>query len=146
MRGNGFRLEKGRFRLDIRKKFFTVLVVRYWNRLPREVVDAPSPKLFKARLDGALGNFVWREVSLPIAGGWNLVILNIPSNLKHSMVSYLLDLLWTFHDNCDSWVQKQANIVRDPKNVVNATVSVSDQGSLLSDLLCAPVALQFLIT
>ncbi|KFZ52920.1 hypothetical protein N321_13280, partial [Antrostomus carolinensis] len=44
--------------LDIRKKFFTVRVVRHWNRLAKEVVDAPSLEVFKARLDEALRNLV----------------------------------------------------------------------------------------
>ncbi|KFW75726.1 hypothetical protein N305_00577, partial [Manacus vitellinus] len=55
---NGFKLKEGRFRLDIRKKLFTIKVVRHWNRLPRKVVDAPSLKVFKARLDGALNNLL----------------------------------------------------------------------------------------
>jgi len=33
-------------------------VVRHWDRLPREAVDAPSLELFKTRLDGALSNLV----------------------------------------------------------------------------------------
>ena len=41
--------------MDIRKKFFTQKVVTHWNRLPKEVVDAPSLEAFKARLDVALG-------------------------------------------------------------------------------------------
>jgi len=57
-RGNGFKLKEGRFRLEIRKKFFTMRVVRHWNRLPRAAVDAPSLAVLKARLDAALSNLV----------------------------------------------------------------------------------------
>ncbi|KFQ61934.1 hypothetical protein N334_05732, partial [Pelecanus crispus] len=57
-RGNGFKLKEGRFRLDIRKKFFTMRVVKHCIRLPREVVDAPSLETFKVRLDGALSNLI----------------------------------------------------------------------------------------
>ena len=57
-KGKGFKSKESRFRLNIRKKFFTVRVVRHWNRLPREVVGAPFLEVSKARLDGALGNLV----------------------------------------------------------------------------------------
>ena len=53
-RRNGFKLEEGRFRLDIMKKLFMMRVVKYRNRLPREVVDAPSLETPKVRLEGAL--------------------------------------------------------------------------------------------
>mgnify|MGYP001854590699 CR=1 FL=1 len=33
-------------------------VVKCWNRLPREVVDALSLEVFKARFDGVLGRLV----------------------------------------------------------------------------------------
>ncbi|KAK4823520.1 hypothetical protein QYF61_003029 [Mycteria americana] len=57
-RGNGFKLKEGRFRLDIRKKFFTMREVKHWPRWPRDVVDVPSLETFKVRLDRALSNLI----------------------------------------------------------------------------------------
>jgi len=56
-RQNGFKLKEGRFRCQ--GKFFTERVVRCWNRLHGEVVDAPSLKMLKARLDEALGHLIY---------------------------------------------------------------------------------------
>ena len=47
-------------------------MVTHWNRLPKEVVVAPSLEAFKARLDVTLGSLVWWLVTLHIAGGLKL--------------------------------------------------------------------------
>ena len=57
-RGNCFKPKEGRFRLSIRKKSFTVRVVRHWNRLPRDVVDVPSLETFRVRVAQALSNLI----------------------------------------------------------------------------------------
>ena len=85
-RGDGFKLKEGRFRLDTRKKFFTVRAVRPWPRLPREAVAAPSLAAFKARLDRAGSTLGWWEGSLPMAGGWNLMVCKVPSNPNRSVI------------------------------------------------------------
>ena len=83
MRGNSFKLEEDGFRLDIRKRFFTVRVVRHWNRLPSKVVNVPSLEAFKARLDEALS----LVKGVPAySRGWNYMILRVPSNPNHSMI------------------------------------------------------------
>jgi len=69
-KANSFKLKQCTFRLDIRKKCFTMGVVKEWNGLPRRVVDAPSLETFQVRLDGALSSLIWLKMSLLIAGGW----------------------------------------------------------------------------
>ncbi|KFO92985.1 hypothetical protein N320_00670, partial [Buceros rhinoceros silvestris] len=55
---DGFKLKEGRFRTDIKKRFFVMRVVKHWNLLPGEAVDTPSPETLNVMLDGALSNLV----------------------------------------------------------------------------------------
>lgn len=51
LRGHDKKIVKERCRLDIRKFFFSQRVVNRWNKLPVEVVDAPSVNAFKNAYD-----------------------------------------------------------------------------------------------
>jgi len=68
-RDNSFKLREGRYRLYMRKKFFTMKMVKHRHRLSREAVDAPFLETLKARLDRALSNLVLLKISLLTAGG-----------------------------------------------------------------------------
>jgi len=69
--------------LVVRGKFFTKRVV---NRLSREVVDALSLEVFKARLDSLVVDMEVGEWPCLWQGGWSSVILEVPSNPSHSMI------------------------------------------------------------
>ena len=59
IRQNGFKLNEGRFRLAVRKTFFTQRAMKHWHRLLRDVVGLPPLEALKARLDRAPGSLSW---------------------------------------------------------------------------------------
>jgi len=89
-----------------------LIVVRCWHRLPREAVDAPSLEAFKARLNGA-GSLIWWVASLPMAGGWSLMIFKVPYNPSYSVIQNKPPYPKEVHSENDNWVTSFVTIIHD---------------------------------
>ena len=95
MRGSGFQVEEGRFRLDIRKKFFTVSMVRL-EQLARRGCGCPHLGSIQGQarwgceqpgLEGGVPAF---SRGVGILTRWPL---RVPSNANNSMIPLLCTLL-----------------------------------------------------
>ena len=106
-KGNGFKQKGGRFRLDIRKSFFTRRVVRHWNKLSGEVVNVPLLEVFQDRLDGALGKLIRWKTSLPMAGGLEL------DDISRFLPT--LTILWS-NDSMVRWFDVYPGLTKEKKN------------------------------
>lgn len=58
-RGNGCKLQRQKFHLDVRKKIFIVRMTIHWNNLRRDVGESRLLEAFKNVLDRVLNNFIY---------------------------------------------------------------------------------------
>lgn len=92
---DGFKTTEGRFKLGIRKKFITISVVRHWNRLLGEVVNAYLPEVLEAKLDKALNNVVYRKVIMLVNTSLcELINLYFFTEIKIPLIKRKLEKLW----------------------------------------------------
>ena len=61
-------------------------VVKHWNKLPRDVIDTLSLEIFRERLDEALGNLIYLQMSLFTTGELDCMTLKVLSRFKDSMI------------------------------------------------------------
>ena len=93
----GFQLKESRFKLDIRKKCFTIRVLKHWHRLPREVVDVPSWKCSRSGWTGLWATWSTWRCSCSLQTGWTRWPSKVPSNPNLSMILWYTET-WMFQN------------------------------------------------
>lgn len=88
-RDDDFEVKEGRFRLEMRKIYFTMRMVEHWNRLPRGVVDAPLLGTFKVRMDEVWGTWFGWRCPCWLQGHWTRWPINVASNPNYFMILWL---------------------------------------------------------
>lgn len=67
-----------------KKNFFTVRVVKHWNRLSNGVVEPPSLEILRIRLDVVMGNLT-KVILLSAEGSSARWSPEVPANLRESV-------------------------------------------------------------
>lgn len=101
-RDNGFKLKKDAFKLDIRKKFFTIRMVKHRHRFSRGVLNASSLETFKTILDGALNNQILLTMSLLILREVELdgLYVSLPTQRILGFYNFLVQFLVFTPNDC----------------------------------------------
>lgn len=98
LRHHGLKLHQGKFRLDIKKRFFPERVVGHWSRLLRKAVEATTLSEFKMHLDDSQSYSL--ALGIPVRNNLNSVIHRSPFQLRITELFWLEEMFKIFKSNC----------------------------------------------